>query len=86
MRVTTVFNKLLRLPGVFVTAVAFEQVRIVVDVRLKSGGWSARSAAGRPEPGTTGNPTPRPGGRSTWARGESSSAPGCAGSTVPPTE
>ncbi len=50
MRVTTVFNKLLRLPGVFVTAVTFEQVRIVVDVRLKrrrlvcpTCGWSTRA-------------------------------------------
>jgi hypothetical protein len=34
VRATTAFNKLLRLPGVFVTAVTFERGRIVVDVRL----------------------------------------------------
>ena len=50
MRVTTAFNKLLRLPGVLVTAVTFEQVRIIVDVRLKRRrlacpecGWSTRA-------------------------------------------
>ena len=59
MRVTTVFNKLLGLPGVFVTAVTFEQVRILVDVRLKSRrlvcpecGWSTQ-ARHNWQPGTS---------------------------------
>lgn len=35
MRVTTVFNKLLRLPGIRVSDVVFETVRIIVEVRLR---------------------------------------------------
>ncbi|MGH8909500.1 MAG: transposase family protein [Egibacteraceae bacterium] len=60
MRLTTAFNKLLRLPGVFVTAVTFEQVRIIADVRLTHQrltcpkcGWSTRARHNwQPNPST----------------------------------
>lgn len=49
MRVTTAFKRLLRLPGVNVTAVAFEPDRVVVDVTLRRRrlvcphcGWTTR--------------------------------------------
>ena len=50
MRVTTAFKRLLRLPGINVTAVAFEPARVVVDVTLRRRrlecphcGWTTRA-------------------------------------------
>jgi hypothetical protein len=48
VRATTLLNRLLALPGVAVAGVSFPVERpgvLVVDVRLRRGGWSVRTAA-----------------------------------------
>ena len=47
MRVTTAFNRLLRLPGAAVIDVSFGGEGVIVTVRCDAGGGCAR-AAGRP--------------------------------------
>jgi len=54
MRVTTAFNRLLRLPGASVIDVSFSSEGVIVAIRLRRGGGSAPGAGSSAATFTTG--------------------------------